>query len=97
MALIKCPECAKEVSTAATTCPNCGYPLKRDDEDSGPQKPIEYEQMVDTIACWTRSGLEEKIEEFQSQGWEVVTMTENVWRSGSIRKVYNVVFRRPKL
>ena len=29
MALIKCPECGKEVSTAATSCPHCGYPLKR--------------------------------------------------------------------
>ena len=28
MALIKCPECGKEVSTAAKTCPHCGYPLK---------------------------------------------------------------------
>lgn len=27
MALIKCPECGKEVSDKATSCPNCGYPL----------------------------------------------------------------------
>ena len=27
MALIKCPECGKEVSTNADTCPNCGTPL----------------------------------------------------------------------
>lgn len=29
MALIKCPECGKEVSDNATNCPNCGYPLKQ--------------------------------------------------------------------
>lgn len=28
MALIKCPECEKEVSTQAKVCPNCGYRLK---------------------------------------------------------------------
>lgn len=28
MALIKCPECGQDVSTAAETCPHCGYPLK---------------------------------------------------------------------
>lgn len=28
MALIKCPECGKEISDTATTCPNCGYPLR---------------------------------------------------------------------
>ena len=26
MALIKCPECGKEISDKATNCPNCGYP-----------------------------------------------------------------------
>ena len=28
MALIKCPECGKEISDAAVKCPNCGYPVK---------------------------------------------------------------------
>ena len=34
MSLIKCPECGKEVSTFAITCPNCGCPIKKivDDE-----------------------------------------------------------------
>src|SRR5262245_17983339 len=27
MALINCPECGKQVSTAAKECPNCGYPV----------------------------------------------------------------------
>ena len=31
MALIKCPECEKEVSTAAETCPHCGYPIKKNE------------------------------------------------------------------
>ena len=28
MALVKCPECGKEVSTLAESCPNCGYPAE---------------------------------------------------------------------
>jgi len=28
MALIKCPECGKEVSENAASCPNCGRPIK---------------------------------------------------------------------
>ena len=28
MALIKCPECKKEVSDKAITCPNCGFELQ---------------------------------------------------------------------
>lgn len=27
MSIIKCPECDKEVSDTAKTCPNCGYQL----------------------------------------------------------------------
>ena len=27
MALIKCPECGKEISDKAATCPNCGTPI----------------------------------------------------------------------
>jgi hypothetical protein len=27
MALIKCPECARQVSEAAVACPGCGYPI----------------------------------------------------------------------
>ncbi len=30
MALIKCKECGKEVSSNATTCPNCGNPINDD-------------------------------------------------------------------
>ena len=29
MALIKCPECGKEVSDSAKICPHCGYPLNK--------------------------------------------------------------------
>ncbi len=29
MALIKCPECGKEVSDKAAVCIHCGYPLKQ--------------------------------------------------------------------
>lgn len=32
MALIKCPECGKEISDAAESCPNCGYPIKGQQE-----------------------------------------------------------------
>lgn len=27
MSLIECPECGKEISDKANSCPNCGYPL----------------------------------------------------------------------
>ena len=30
MALFQCPECSKEISDKATTCPNCGYALLKE-------------------------------------------------------------------
>lgn len=30
MAMIRCPECGKDVSNLAETCPNCGYPIAKD-------------------------------------------------------------------
>lgn len=29
MALIKCPECGKEISSEAVSCPNCGHRIKK--------------------------------------------------------------------
>ena len=29
MALIKCPECGKEISDSADKCIHCGYPIKK--------------------------------------------------------------------
>jgi len=47
MALIECPECKKQISDAAESCPSCGYPLKRGPIKPSPpaqQEVIEYEQ-----------------------------------------------------
>lgn len=40
MALIKCPECKKEISSRAKACPNCGYPIneKTEKEDARDSK-----------------------------------------------------------
>ena len=35
MALIKCPECGRQVSDRAATCPECGYPISSSKELPG--------------------------------------------------------------
>lgn len=39
MSLINCPECQKEVSDEATTCPHCGKPLPTTPAPPDPKRP----------------------------------------------------------
>lgn len=39
MAIIICPECGKEISDKASTCPNCGYPITANQEQVKNEKP----------------------------------------------------------
>lgn len=91
MALMKCPECGKEVSTAATSCPHCGYPLKK-------EEPAQYETMTVKIRCWGRSpdALNDKLRQYTAQGWEVVSAVEDHWQGGILSPVYKVVLKRHK-
>jgi uncharacterized membrane protein YvbJ len=34
MALISCPECRREISDQALSCPGCGYPIKAKSEQT---------------------------------------------------------------
>lgn len=38
MGMIKCPDCGKEISDLAQSCPNCGRPLKINTQAGYPQK-----------------------------------------------------------
>ena len=45
MALINCPECNKQVSDKAETCPHCGFRLK----EKEPEKPNLYSRTASRI------------------------------------------------
>lgn len=47
MALIKCPECGKEISSKADACPNCGFPLDamEDQDDSNQTEEIKTQNL----------------------------------------------------
>lgn len=58
MALIKCPECGREVSSKAVSCPHCGCPV---DEKS------KMEILVDEIYNRNPNNKSRAIKEFQKQ------------------------------
>ncbi len=40
MALIRCPECNREISDKAENCPGCGYPLRPLKNGMGPERYV---------------------------------------------------------
>lgn len=47
MALIKCPECGKEISDKAKSCPNCGYPITINQQRN--PAPIQVQPMCQDV------------------------------------------------
>lgn len=54
MALIKCPECGKDISDMAGTCPNCGYPVKTHSSSMSTRKKYIY----DCNECYAPTGFD---------------------------------------
>lgn len=52
MALINCPECSREVSSAAPTCPACGYPVAAAQKVSAPADPSSTELLAEIRPSW---------------------------------------------
>ncbi len=50
MALMRCPECSREVSDKATACPGCGYPLKA--SRTGPQAEFTWAGTLSRLGFW---------------------------------------------
>lgn len=57
MSLIKCPDCGKEISSHAESCPHCGYPLKKKSEIRPTNSIVEDEFDVRTFGAFFGSGL----------------------------------------
>lgn len=107
MALIKCPECGKEISDKASTCINCGYPiseyvaeLKREEE----QKRIEQlrkqqEEEKKKYACCKYCGVDAVGEDGYCESCGAFQFASSVQQektfSSEIRKE-NYVEEKPK-
>ena len=54
--------------------------------------------MTVKVRCWGRSpdALNDKLREYTSKGWEVVSAIEDHWQGGILSPVYKVVLKRHK-
>ena len=69
MSLIACPECGKEISTEATTCTACGYPLAKRTDGVTPS-PDTHTRAAETVD--TQSVLLEVRPSWWNFGWHLL-------------------------
>lgn len=99
VALIKCPDCGKDISSEAPACPNCGRPIKSSPPQTSFGGPVPGEGQVsyDFMTRHVGSGLavQQEINKWVGQGWELHQQTQG---KGSLTESRFVMltFRRRK-
>lgn len=61
MALINCPECKKEVSDKALSCPNCGCPIVTQELSTSTSNAIECPKCHSTQTVVQKRGVDAKV------------------------------------
>ena len=79
MALIQCPVCGKDISENATACPQCGEPMKKEQDstkivESGTEYFIVTAGNRFELAAMTNQEIQEVTQQLASQGKSVVNV-----------------------
>lgn len=84
MALIKCPECGREVSDRATACPNCGYPIA-EMEAAAPQEVITTEESPSSFVIQNETDApQERIPDGKNEWCLVIPFTVSFLKCGYV-------------
>ena len=73
MALIKCPECRKKVSSTAPYCIKCGYVLNKEEE-----KEVIFDQITPEIIILNAAELEKKEADINKALDNLVAVRNNI-------------------
>ena len=66
MSLIKCPECQKEISDQAISCPNCGYSRRKTEH-----------MTFDVVSRGAYYDGKRELDSLLSKGWEIIDCDDN--------------------
>ena len=94
MALIKCPECGKEVSSMAPNCPFCGYPL------AGPvqQRPsIDVEKFLSLALDAIKSNNSDLVEKYCEQVLQYDPENSKAWEYEARGLLFNSTLKSNKV
>ncbi len=91
MALINCPECGREISDQAESCPHCGYPINRNNKDIKPDiihnimvfegKKYDLTELIEYMNSKTEEDYKND-RTIWSNAWEILQKTIPITRSG---------------
>lgn len=81
MAMIKCPECGRDVSDKATSCPGCGYPI------------AEIKQIGDVQIKFGIMKFKNKIQ--PGQEVQILDLSENILWKGKAGDIARLHFDNP--
>ena len=91
MALIKCPECGKEISDKAKACPNCGVPVSSTTVDYNSKSKTGNVLIIWAIVCLivcTVYGVRESSNELGERAYYLMN---GYYRDPSFMLQYNII------
>ena len=77
MALINCPECNREISDKAPSCPGCGAPTSSSSHTGAPVK-VSYNQADDTFTGSVSLIAKLALKAVQDLGWTIDQVNDSV-------------------
>ena len=92
MALIKCPECGKEISDKSDKCIHCGYPMEAQIKTrlTVNGKDIDVSFLVDTPKYTNKMELAERLSQLTGiPKIKWVFFIQDYWKTGILPKTYN--------
>ena len=85
MALIKCPECGKELSDKSEICINCGYPIKKQSSTylNVNGRDVDVTFLVNNPKYSNKIDLAERMEQLTGiKKFQWVLFIQNYWKTG---------------
>jgi hypothetical protein len=78
LALIKCSECAREISDKAVACPGCGAPLNKQSSPAAQSAVVHYDRATDTFTGTMNLMTKLAMRAVQKIGWKLDVANEAI-------------------
>jgi hypothetical protein len=91
MALIKCPECGKEISDQANSCPNCGVPIHNVPTNQSTKGKLGNVFIILAVICWVISFIYDVANSSNELGERAYYLTHGYYNDYGFMLVYKIM------